>query len=81
MDAVRRELTRDRTIELVPRDRILRREGGQGKKYFCFLVQLTTRRIIGNHTRLTHTLLKVLPEQVLLNHHYMAKSGLDYDMK
>ena len=51
-------LTRDGTAESVSRDQFLRRERGQGKIHI-FPVQLTTRGI-GSHTRLVHTLLKVL---------------------
>ena len=50
-------LTRDGTAEPVSRDEILRRERGQGKNIFP--VQLTTS-IVGNLTRLIHSLLKVL---------------------
>ena len=46
-------LTRDGTAEPVSRDRILRRERGQGKLFF--LVHLTTSRI-GNLTRLFNSL-------------------------
>ena len=50
-------LTRDGTAEPVSRDQIVRRERGHGRNHF--IVHLTTSRI-GNHTRLIHTLLKVL---------------------
>ena len=52
-------LTRDGMVEPVSGDQILRRERGQRKKHFPCSVQPTTGRI-GNHTRLIHTLLKVL---------------------
>ena len=61
-------LTRDRTAEPVSRDQILRLERGQEKHYFLGL--LTTSRI-GDHTRLIHTLLKVLA-----NHTYSTYSPL-----
>ena len=49
-------LARDGTAKPVSRDRILRRERGQGKNYFpIFPVQLTTGRI-GNLTRFILTL-------------------------
>ena len=50
-------VTRDGTAEPVARDQIFRRERRQGSSFF--LVQLTTSRI-GNHTRLIHSILKVL---------------------
>ena len=46
-------LTRDGTAEPVSRDKVLRRERGQGK--IIFPVQLTTSRF-DNFTRLIHTL-------------------------
>ena len=50
--------TRDGTAEPVSRDRILRRERGQGK-VLIFPLQMTTSRI-GQLTRLIHTLLCVM---------------------
>ena len=52
-----RRLTRDGTTKLVSRHQFIRREPEQVRNDFP--VKLTTRRI-GNHTRLIHTLLKVL---------------------
>ena len=59
------KLTRDGTAELVLRDQILRRERGQEKNIFP--VELTTTSRTSYHTRLIHTLLKVLT--ILINPH------------
>ena len=52
-------LTRDRTAKPLSRDQILKREQGRKVNNRCFFFQLKTSKI-GNHTRLIHTLLKVL---------------------
>ena len=51
------EITRDGTAEPVPRNQSLGRERGHGKAHFPCLADLEQN---GNHTRLIHTLLKVL---------------------
>ena len=66
-------LTRDGTAEPVSRDQILRHARGQGN--IIFPVQLTTSRI-GNLTRLIHTLLYVICDDlhVCMYGHTYSKS-------